>query len=256
MKKLAIIYGSPRTGTSFLHECLCGHRSCAGSDKTSEPESKYGIPQNVENILQEMIDMLWAEQWGEAQDLRPDSFPVGKYLVMKSPGFCREDECKALKELVGYDCKFIHTDRSPASVIDSMLLHEISRNVLGIVIEGTDCSERFLSLYKPLWDKVGDDEVGLINRGFMRYLWHVKDILPQQLKESLVLRYEDRVKHIAVSKKIEKYLEIPHDGEFQKKMREFDYREPSTDRIKFIEDSIIPELIRDFGHIQKKSLNG
>lgn len=238
MKRLAIIYGSPRTGTSFLHECLCSHEDCAGSDKTSEPESRYGILPSVKNmdVFQKLVDVLWNEHCENREE----------YLVMKSPGFCSDGEYRALKGLVGYDCRFIHTTRLPASVIDSMLLHKISKNVLGIVIEGTDCPKEFLSLYKPLWDKVGDDDAGLINKGFMRVSWYLKSISSQQIDESLVLKYEDRVKHAVTSKKIEQHLGISHDSGFQKKMGEFDYLKSSTDRIKFIKNSIIPELAEDF----------
>lgn len=236
MKKLVIIYGSPRTGTSFLHECLCSHKSCSGSEKTSEPESKYGIVPSLETVeafqeTKDLIDMLWDEHCRGEEEC----------LVMKSPGFCNEDEYLALKKLPGYDCKFIHTSRSPEQVVDSMLRHEISKSVLGIVIEGTDCPKRFLPLFKPLWDEADDSEVGLINKGFIRFLWYLKSISPQQVNESLVLEYEDRVK-LATSKKIEKYLGILHDTKFQNKMKRFECRRLSVDRIGFIEGSIIPDL--------------
>jgi hypothetical protein len=178
MNKLIIIYGSPRTATSFTLGCLVQHPYCYGEvpDTNTTLEYKTNENQNIPvNALNKGIG-----NYKEIERLF-DIYQVPEYayLVIKAPGYCMAWDYFNNSP---FDCKYIYTVRSPYGVIKSMLDHEDSLEIIKRPIESTDCPRNKINFYKKLWN-----ESNFEGKAYLRYHWHVNSIHPDMLKKSLVL---------------------------------------------------------------------
>jgi len=241
MRNLLIIYGPPRTASSFLVSALVQHRQCFGTDALKDEDPKelrtnenpfidyYGSPDNAETI-----DRLWQEHVPEGEQ--------NGYLVMRAPGYCYA--YPYFSKLKDYACKYIFVDRNSFEVADSMLGHAPSQAVLRMPLVGTDCPDR--EKYDELWLAAGKlyAEAAFVNRALLRYDWHIKSIPDEMMKESLALKaYSARKSGKDIAAKIERYLNIEPDEAMTKVLNEFHHRSLTKKRKAEIESFILPEII-------------
>jgi len=239
MKNLIVIYGSPRTASSFLLGALVQHKQCFGTDWLKEKKvggtnenSRINIHGNPNDT--QTIDDLWKE-------FVPKQTKDSAYLVLKAPGYCFA--YPYFSKLKGYACKYIFVDRDPIEVADSMSTHDPSRNVLLMNLESTDCPNK--EDYRTLWDLTEDlsIEMKIINRAIIRYHWHIKNIPYEMLEQSLNLAlYRVRKHGKETAKKIQEYLDIPPDNKMSLALDDFYHRTVSVKRQKEIKDALLPTI--------------
>jgi len=232
MKNLVIIYGPPRTASSFLLGALVQHRQCFGTD-WFKGKKVGGTNENPHLKSPGVLDGLWTEFVPKATK--------GVYLILKAPGYCFA--YPYFSNLEGYECKYIFVDRDPIEVADSMSTHDSSRTVLMMNLESTDCPNK--KDYQSLWDLTEDlpIELKIINRAIIRYHWHIKNIPYEMLKQSLNLApYRVRKQGKETAKKIQDYLNIPPDNKMTLALNDFYYRTVSVKRQKEIKDALLPTI--------------
>lgn len=248
MKNLVIVYGPPRTASSFLVSALVQHKQCFGTDALKNEDSKE-LKTNENPFINihgssddaETIDRLWQKHVPEGEK--------DCYLVLRAPGYCFA--YPYFSNLKSYACKYIFVDRNPIEVADSMCNHEPSQSVLKRDLVGTDCPEK--EKYNEFWLAAGrlvkikhievDEEAALINRALLRYDWHIKGTPDEMMEKSLVLKpYSSRKNSEQVAKKIEKYLSIKPDEAMRKALGKFYHRSLSIKRKAEIKAFILPEI--------------
>lgn len=240
MKNLVIVYGPPRTASSFLVSALVQHKQCFGTDALKNEDSRE-LKTNENPLINihgssddaETIDRLWQEHVPEGEK--------DCYLVLRAPGYCFA--YPYFSNLKNYACKYIFVDRNPIEVADSMCNHEPSRSVLNRDLVGTDCPDR--EKYNELWLAAGrlNEEAAFINRALLRYDWHIKGTPGEMIEKSLVLKpYSSRKNSEQVAKKIEKYLSINPDEAMRKALGKFYHRSLSIKRKAEIKGLILPEI--------------
>lgn len=183
MKKLIVIYGPPRSSTTFTLGCLVQHPYIFGQDPDKEKLSKGKTNENGN------IDVSNMGNYDEIERLfNVFEIPEYCYLVIKAPGYCMAWDYFNNSP---YECKYIFTNREKWSCVNSMMNHEPSFNVLKLNLESTDCPRDRLSFYEKLWK-----ESELEGRALLRYHWHVDTIHPDMKKQSLAIDYTTRQKKI------------------------------------------------------------
>ena len=232
MKNLIIIYGPPRTASSFLLGALVQHRQCFGTDWFKD-KKVGGTNENPQLKSPGVLDTLWKK-----------FVPKGKrncYLVLKAPGYCFA--YPYFNNLKDYECKYIFVDRDPVEIADSMWSHEASQNVLKMNLESTDCPNK--DAYRDSWllTESLPKEAKIVNRALLRYDWHIKNIPSEMLEKSLTLvPYKMRKQGKEIAKKIETYLSIEPDRNMTIVLNDFYHRSLTTIRRKEIEKLILSEI--------------
>ncbi len=216
MKKLVIIYGAPRTGTTAMLEALVQHHQCFGAKLKGNPRStnenpKVGMPGG--------ISKLWDQWVPEGED---------NCLVLKAPGYCSMYDY--FSSLEGYKPYFIFTDRDHLEVIDSMMAHE-SNFVLDMDLESTSCPESMKEVIEPLWNKnyKGDLE-RKVNRSALRYLWHVLSICSEMKREGFYAHYLIRKSYITLMDRLCSHLDIDPSDRLVQALSSFYHREITCKR--------------------------
>ena len=232
MRKLVIIYGPPRTASSFLLGALVQHKQCFGTDWFKN-KKVGGTNENPKIKEPGMLDSLWTEF---VPKTKQDS-----YLVLKAPGYCFA--YSFFSNLKEYECKYIFIDRDPIEVADSMSTHDPSRGVLLMDLESTDCPNK--GSYQEYWDLTENlpVEEKILNRAILRHNWHIKNIPYEMLEQSLNLApYKARKHGKEIAKKIEGYLGISPDSKMAMGLKDFCYRTVSMQRKKEITDTLLPGI--------------
>ncbi len=224
MRNLAIIYGPPRSATTFLHDALIQHKQCFGGKETNEN------PWINTNDTKE-IDRLWNEYVPTLARF------VSRYLVLKAPGY--GFEYHYFNSLKGYDCKYLFVNRDPIEVIDSMLSHKVCLEVAEMDIESTDCPRRMLDDLGYLWD-----ESDLINRMALHYFWHIEGMDPELENVQLSLTpYKARNDGVKMAANIAYHLGIDSDPAMTKALTKFYHRSVTAKRRSEIESRITQEVV-------------
>jgi hypothetical protein len=185
-KKIIVIYGSPKTGTSHLFRTLIRHDECFGIDSVLVGDGK-GEGNNKEYSTNEPYDL-------PLHSSPPDGWPLDKrwwkgygegkkYMVVKAPGFCMA--WNYFNNLRDYECKYIFTDREMMEVVESMGRQQVMINMADADnAKSGGCPEPLLSIYGPLWKKAAEksDLIRRTSRFYYMYNWHIESI-PDVMKE-------------------------------------------------------------------------
>uniref|UniRef100_A0A6M3J8J8 Uncharacterized protein n=1 Tax=viral metagenome TaxID=1070528 RepID=A0A6M3J8J8_9ZZZZ len=216
MRKLVIIYGPPRSAASLLLKALLAHPEITGYTVEG------GVGGSDENPLLDCFDI---GNTTELDRLWNEVSPIpGQYLALKAPGYCFAYEY--FNTLSNYECKYIGVGRDPYEVVDSMLNHDISRSVLGIVIDGTDCPKDKTDSLRARWDAGNEYQ-----RALMRYRWHVDNIAKEQQESGIMLTpYHIRNDGKKMAKSIEAYLGLTPWSGFANELSKFYHRKISASR--------------------------
>lgn len=224
MKNLAIIYGSPRTATTFLHDALIQHKQCFGGTETNENSNirmEEGDTTELDRLWEELV-LPWEEDEG--------------YLVLKAGGY--GFAYHYFNDLKDYNCKYLFVDRDSIEVIDSMMSHDMCLRVIKMELASTDCPKERLGDLWQLWEE-GD----AVNRSALHYIWHVEGIDPDMKNESLSLTpYKTRRDGKTVAGMIERYLRIDPDPNLAKALSGFYHRTITKKRRAELESKIVPEV--------------
>jgi hypothetical protein len=238
MKQLIIIYGPPRSATSFLLDCLVEHPLIRGVNEP--PGIDYlGDPDNVVTL-----DKLWEEKV-----VRAGGWMVPEeqfFLALKAPGYCfAYPYFNYLEKMGKYKVFYIHVSRDPFEVVDSMLKHEQSIGVLNMDIVSTDCPRDMLAKYGPLWKKAKTlgEEAMLVNRAMLRYEWHIGSIHMNMLEKSLVLApYRKRGEAKRIADELVEHLGIVESEAMTEALGKFYHRKVSKKVAMMIEELLMPEM--------------
>jgi len=227
-RKLAIIFGAPRTGTTHLLESLIAHDSCFGGMSGEDSNEPHDI-----NLSDPTDTAALDERWERLSVTKEN--PV--YLVLKSPGYCMNG-WNYFSNLENYESKFIYTDRNPIEVVDSMMNHEGSRKILDLQIESTDCPKDQIVAFQNQWNQVAGnvDEQRLATRAYVRYVWHIRNIPPDLFNGCLrLVPYESRLYVGMTASIILGWLRIPKGGDrWFEILREFEHRKLSYEKRKWL----------------------
>ncbi|MHA2079494.1 MAG: hypothetical protein ACW99X_18030, partial [Candidatus Thorarchaeota archaeon] len=218
-RKLVIIFGAPRTATTHLLQALLEHDCCfggMGAENSNEPNDIN---------LEDPTDTAALDERYERLSMTKEN---PEYLVLKSPGYCMYG-WDYFSRLDRYESKFIQTDRNPIEIVDSMMNHDISRTILDMEIESTDCPKDKLELLKPKWDAVAGhiDEQRWATRAYVRYAWHVQSMSPGLNNNCLRLTpYKSRLYVSLTASMILGWLRLPRGSDrWYEILREFQYRD-------------------------------
>lgn len=195
---LAVIFGTPRSATTFLLGALVQHKDCAGTDPTRDPkpqgtnENPYINTNDIHDTR--MIDELW-HRFVKRNE---------RYMCLKAPGYSL---AYPYFDAIPYNCKYLHCWREPLSVANSICNHPHGQRVLDMDIISTDCPRAMLPVYEPLWNKL--DDLHRINRALLRIAWHIECTDPAMMEQALTL-FKDPVE----PREICAYLDIAEDEDF------------------------------------------
>lgn len=224
-RKLIVVYGAPRTGTTHLWQALRKHGSVFGSEETNEPS-------NVEDI-----DGLWRDEMDKYIDSGlEEGKPLATHLAIKAPGYGFMWEF--FNGLEGYECSYIFTDREMHEVLDSMSNHEMSRSICDFDFDSTDCPDHMKDRFREKWDKCGGliDEQRILRRCHYRYVWHVEGYNSEMFQASLrLVPYESRLYCANVAYRILTYAGLKgENNEFLTELSKFHHRAITFERRQWI----------------------
>lgn len=204
MRKLVVIYGSPGSHSYQIAQSLFVHPKCVGSNNiTIQPTdiNYYGPPDNTERL-----DELW--ELFSSKSSRLVGSEDDKYLVIEAPGYCFA--YPYFSNLKGYSCKYIYTNRDPYEIIYDMVNDDMALSILDMDLVSTDCPRHRLKRWQNSWDELDNhsDEMKYSNRAMIRCIWHLQEIPPEMLSESLRIEYRNRENSGFIEKAVTKYLGI------------------------------------------------
>lgn len=219
-RNLIVIFGPPRTGTSFMHRCLIKHPDCAGSKDTNE--NTLLVIDNTPRENMDVLNTIWKDHVSDE-----------KHLILKSPGYCFAYDM--FNKLSGYNCKYIYTYRDPIDAALSKVNHSVSEAVLTMPMTNNGCPANLQGKFSPLWDKTEkmDKDTCMFNRALMRYAWHVEAIDPKMMNQAY-----DAYNNTWTD--LYKFLDIKRSSVMSSELAKFDNK-TRVERSEF-EDKVMPEL--------------
>jgi len=201
MKKLLIIYGPPRSATSFMLGALVQHPLCFGSDTNENSKTFPSI--NSYEIIEKLF--------------QSHNIPNNGYLVVASPKYCFN--WKYFNNS-SYACKYIYVQCDPFPCVKSMVNHDASIEMCTRSLEFTDCPKDKIKFYREIWDQSSTE-----GKALLRWHWHVNGIPMAMKKASLKLSdYKGRKKANEIYLKIISYLQIPGSPPLKEALALFNYK--------------------------------
>jgi hypothetical protein len=211
--RLVVICGSPRTGTTHLLASLLSHKQIKGSMEDCNENPKINI-KDLKNY--EELNFLFKKYEVLENEL----------LAIKAPGYCFGFD---YFNSSFFDCYYIYTSRYWWEIVESMLNHKSSLDILKMDLDSTDCPDK--EKYFLLWEEtkllLQND---LIKRAKARIDWH--NLNEKMRLEGVEIPYISRMNPGLVYNKLLTYLDIDYDYDLLASLSTFYYRPMELDRKK------------------------
>jgi hypothetical protein len=226
MKKLVVIYGPPRSATTFMLGALVQHVKCHGTDVLN---ADLGVSEIITHEGTNENPLIEINQVGEYSPIlslfEKLNVPDNEYLVIKAPGYCSAWEYFKNSP---FDCKFIFVNRDKYEVGYSMMNHENSRKVLDFDIMSVDCPKDKIDFYQDLWNESKPE-----GRALLRVHWHLNSIHPDMKKASLCFNdYSGRQDAYKTYMNIINYLHIPGNESLEAALNLFKFKKTRPNVLK------------------------
>jgi len=199
MKNLCVIYGPPRSDTTFMLGALVQHPLCFGTDLLTKKAQiqEYTTNENPFLRVDQIANYTTLEKLFQYYNVPDDG-----YLVIKAPGYCFAWEYFNKSP---YNCKYIFVNRDPFECVKSMMSIDTIRDISNLSIESTSCPKDRFEFYQDIWN-----QSTIEGKCLLRWHYHIDNIPKKMKKVSLNLSdYTSRKKANEVYLKIISYLQIP-----------------------------------------------